>query len=370
MDGLNKIYYLIGTTATGKTTTAKKLAKLLNAVLIESDLVYRELDIRFDKLIGPQRPATVDPDSFAKLSPQAQLFYHQAQKDIYRELFDLGLKENPGATCILVEGACCSLLSDRAALLSITGWLTREVFLLLDLPFNQWLEFLAQKTGENIRVLLENQTLWMGQYERFRAKIVIPPETLRFCHPDLTLLPEPSIYQRAGLTDEKWKLFDMPASIEGCTVADLGCNEGMIGKFCLDRGAKQVLGIDVNWRLLDKARDKGIKVMLYDLNNPFSHLGQFDYIFSLSMIHYIRDMELFIRTISYLTRKEFILEAPIAQNGQDYEEKPGSFCGRAASKDLIEKWLHAYFADVKYIGESISPDAYTKRAIWKATPCL
>ncbi len=94
----------------------------------------------------------------------------------------------------------------------------------------------------------------------------------------------------------KWKYISaaIPASIEGASVLDIGCNGGFYSIEMKRRGASHVLGMDIDDRYLNQARFAAetlgldlefAKLSVYDVNDiP----GQFDYVLFLGVFYHLR----------------------------------------------------------------------------------
>ena len=94
----------------------------------------------------------------------------------------------------------------------------------------------------------------------------------------------------------KWKYIaqEIPADLSGADVLDIGCNGGFYSIEMKRRGARRVLGIDVDDRYLNQARfaarvlDFDIefrKLSVYDVD---SIAGQFDYVLFMGVFYHLR----------------------------------------------------------------------------------
>jgi SAM-dependent methyltransferase/shikimate kinase len=354
---MKHLYYLFGITATGKTTVGPKLAELLGAGFIESDEIYGVIR---NEINDPRYGDVIDPEAVAKFPEKIQAYIRYRTYELYKQMW-------PNTERVVIEGSCCTLPTDRSAAAECIGEGFAETFFWIDLKFDDWIAMVAKKYGVGLADLDKTRDLWEERWRALRRKLVVPIGTYVFGHAEDVLVPAPEPYQRKGLTDVKWKLMKMPDDFAGASVLDLGCNAGEIGGYCLEHKAGKVLGIDTNWRLLDQARALGVKVQKFNLNAFGDFKERFDYVLCLSMLHYISDQEAFIRKLSRLAKDTLVIEVPVAQNGEDYEQaKDGQFCGRCPSKELVESWLSKHFSNFALIGKSVSPDSYTKRLIWKA----
>ena len=94
----------------------------------------------------------------------------------------------------------------------------------------------------------------------------------------------------------KWKHIapQIPHDLSGATVLDIGCNGGFYSIEMKRRGAKRVLGIDVDDRYLNQARfaaaTLGLEIefekrSVYDTD---AIPGQFDYVFFMGLLYHLR----------------------------------------------------------------------------------
>lgn len=75
----------------------------------------------------------------------------------------------------------------------------------------------------------------------------------------------------------------------GERVLDLGCGDGTLTEKISARGA-DVTGIDASPEMLDKARERGLRVVLGNAEAlPFD--GEFDAVFSNAALHWVRDQD-------------------------------------------------------------------------------
>lgn len=86
----------------------------------------------------------------------------------------------------------------------------------------------------------------------------------------------------------------LPASLEGATVLDIGCNAGFYSIEMKRRGARRVLGIDVDDRYLSQARfaaetlDLDIEFEKRSVYTVDEIPGQFDYVFFMGVFYHLR----------------------------------------------------------------------------------
>jgi tRNA (mo5U34)-methyltransferase len=94
----------------------------------------------------------------------------------------------------------------------------------------------------------------------------------------------------------KWKHIEpaIPADLSGATVLDIGCNGGFYSIKMKQRGAKRVLGIDVDDHYLKQARfaaetlDLDIEFQKSSVYQVDQIPGQFDYVFFMGVFYHLR----------------------------------------------------------------------------------
>src|SRR4051812_10238731 len=86
----------------------------------------------------------------------------------------------------------------------------------------------------------------------------------------------------------------LPPSMEGATVLDIGCNAGFYSIEMKRRGARRVLGIDVDDRYLNQARfaaeTLGVEIELQKCSVYAADklAGQFDYVLFMGVFYHLR----------------------------------------------------------------------------------
>ncbi len=162
-----------------------------------------------------------------------------------------------------------------------------------------------------------------------------------------------------GDSDSPKKLacLDLPDSLEGKDVLDIGCNEGF---FCIDalkKGATRVVGIDQNADVIDKARRRDnraeyVNGSWWDIPND-----KFDFIYFLSALHYENNPRgLFDKLLSHLKPGgKLVLECGVDMGNPEkkwleVERFDGAYRYPTRSL-LIDDLLRKYV--VKYRGTSV-----------------
>lgn len=110
----------------------------------------------------------------------------------------------------------------------------------------------------------------------------------------------------------------MPA-LEGKSVLDLGCGSGQFARYCVDRGAVKVLGVDISKKMLELAKTENNDEKIKYLCSPIEDLElsnqTYHVIVSSLAIHYIKDYTSLIKNIAELLAKDgefiFSTEHPI-----------------------------------------------------------
>ncbi|MGL4449965.1 MAG: class I SAM-dependent methyltransferase [Sarcina sp.] len=118
----------------------------------------------------------------------------------------------------------------------------------------------------------------------------------------------------------EWEtLKNMIPNLEGKKVLDLGCGFGWHCKYAIDKGAKEVVGIDLSKKMLAKAMeinsDEKIKYVNMDIENSELEDNYYDVIISSLALHYIEDFYKMAKKIYKALNKDgvfvFSVEHPI-----------------------------------------------------------
>lgn len=97
-------------------------------------------------------------------------------------------------------------------------------------------------------------------------------------------------------------LLEVAGDVNGLTVLDAGCGEGIVSRLLAERGAT-VTGIDVAPRFIELARERDVKgeieYALHDLSQPLpAYHAYFDLVVSNLVLNDVPDYQGFIRTLS------------------------------------------------------------------------
>lgn len=109
-------------------------------------------------------------------------------------------------------------------------------------------------------------------------------------------------------------------SLNNKRILDLGCGYGENCKYYIEQGAKEVVGIDISKKMIEKARNEFNDNKIIYKNIPMEEIdfsdNSFDVILSSLSFHYVKDFNNLIKKISEFLRKDGILifsqEHPIA----------------------------------------------------------
>jgi SAM-dependent methyltransferase len=106
-------------------------------------------------------------------------------------------------------------------------------------------------------------------------------------------------YQR-GSTDEYWRRIDPTPDLNGARVLDLGCGHGVLTVDLAQRGASEVLGLDLDTEAISFAGDyvpaeypsirEKVRFVAHDIAD-LSGSDRFDYVFSKDAFEHILDLE-------------------------------------------------------------------------------
>lgn len=160
-----------------------------------------------------------------------------------------------------------------------------------------------------------------------------------------------------GQTDSSKKLarLHLPLDLTGKRVLDIGCNEGFFTNVAAERGASQVVGIDMDARFLAEAKARYAQDRVIFLEQGWSSLpeGPFDYVLWTSAMHYELDPAEVLRRIANALSPSgtLILECGVHQ-------VPG--------KEMIYSIRHdggLWYPSVPFIEEAFSDAGLTYRMV-------
>lgn len=133
-------------------------------------------------------------------------------------------------------------------------------------------------------------------------------------------------------------LKNMLPDFQGKSVLDLGCGYGWHCIYAKEQGAKDVIGVDLSKKMIDKAKENSKELSIAYYQMPIEDIEfekeQFDIIFSSLTFHYIQNLDAIFRKINQFLKKGgsfvFSMEHPV-------------FTSRAEQdwfKDEKGNWLH------------------------------
>lgn len=154
----------------------------------------------------------------------------------------------------------------------------------------------------------------------------------------------------------KLEALRLPLSLAGCSVLDIGCNEGFFCLEALRRGARRVVGIDSDELVIKRARQRNPEIEFVHATWWDIPKEQFDFIFFFSAIHYEKEQKKLLRYLSeHLTENgQLILECGVYPGIEKKWNKIYRDDGYVAfpSMPLLKEELLADFA-VSFKGSSV-----------------
>lgn len=128
----------------------------------------------------------------------------------------------------------------------------------------------------------------------------------------------------------EWHDFErMLPDFAGKRVLDLGCGYGWHSRYAVEKGAEQVLGVDISQRMLETASQKNSHERIRYVCQAMEDLSfadqTFDIVFSSLAFHYVRDFRPLVQNISSWLVKEghfvFSVEHPVftAYGSQEWQ---------------------------------------------------
>ncbi|MBR1988481.1 MAG: class I SAM-dependent methyltransferase [Clostridia bacterium] len=128
----------------------------------------------------------------------------------------------------------------------------------------------------------------------------------------------------------------MLPNLKGKKILDLGCGEGEMARFFIEKGAKKVVGIDVSQNMINEAKKheyKNLEFKILPMEEISSIDDKFDIVFSSLAFHYVEDYYKLMKDISSKLKKNgyliFSQEHPLVtatiktQDLPKYIEKDG-----------------------------------------------
>ena len=101
-------------------------------------------------------------------------------------------------------------------------------------------------------------------------------------------------------THRKWERLKIPGNLQGMSVLDIGCNEGLITSWLAQRGVAKVVGIDFDKARIEFARSHYASDKVKFLYQNWNVLpdGPYDLVLWTSAMHYEKDPKSVLSRIS------------------------------------------------------------------------
>lgn len=366
MNSIRQIVYLLGCSASGKTTTADALNEKYGWAVIHADDIIDRICVLSERgyrlVLSDLEKQVMTVPNFLSHHKKAWLErIEKLGKDLDQSQHAVKL---PEVHTLVIEGASPAL--------------DYEYNLLKGLFPNAYHWYFHIKPSDHKAFFLKKHAQLLNQklVDNYQSFVDQMPRPIFAINENVLLQPLP--YQRTGLTDEKFKLFQL-GNLSGKSVLDIGCNTGWFAKFCHELGCLKYTGIESSIRELIHAIDtapKGCRFIHDRLQFSFdkSKLELYDVILFCATIHYFDHKEYVLRELKKHLKPDgfLLLELPVDTDHEiDYE-----YLYPAAGKDVriptvtrVENWLSNIFGKYECLGESLSPEPKgkaKKRMIYKA----
>jgi len=102
-------------------------------------------------------------------------------------------------------------------------------------------------------------------------------------------------------------LCEMAGALEGESILDLGCGFGWFAKYAVEQGCKRVIGVDLDERLIDRARREvpGAEFLLQDATEIPASIGKFVVVSMFDFLEHLAGS----KSVDVLRRVNQLLEA-------------------------------------------------------------
>ena len=112
---------------------------------------------------------------------------------------------------------------------------------------------------------------------------------------------------------------EMLPDLKDKKILDLGCGDGCMSRFFVEKGAKQVVGVDISQNMINEAmkyEHKNIKYFVLPMEELDKLKGKYDIVCSSLAFHYVEDFEKLMKDISNKLKNNgylvFSQEHPVA----------------------------------------------------------
>lgn len=308
MDRVKNVYWIVWLTCSWKSSVASRIAKETWYQNFKLDHIY--------KMAG--RKLWLDL-SWTTEENHKLLMDNLLNKNLdvieecYKEYFSEANREN-----ILVEWI---MPFDREweldIVLDLFKWKNINI-IFLEPEYKKWLSYRNKRKEDGdiypVELSLEdykkkNESLF-NSIRRFANWVIVFNNPESAWAVTAMILP----YQHEWFTDIKFTQFEL-GDLTWKIILDLGCNKWMIWELCLKSWAKKVIWVDCSKRDLNDAEKRWVETILFDLNNIENIYIQekVDIVMAISMMHYMKDVDKFIKKCSELANEMFLFEGPITE---------------------------------------------------------
>lgn len=123
-----------------------------------------------------------------------------------------------------------------------------------------------------------------------------------------------------SLEEQLLGLDPLVAEVEGKSVADFGCAEGLIMRHLKRHGAAECVGYENNIQFFDVSKRElektGCEIRFIDLNVPQKWKRQYDVVLLLAILHKLEDPQGALRTFAGLSKDLVVIRLPFGSDGE------------------------------------------------------
>ena len=152
----------------------------------------------------------------------------------------------------------------------------------------------------------------------------------------------------------RYKIF-MSWIKDGSKVLDIGCGDGFLGALLNDKRNCDVTGLDISEVALNKAKEKGLKTVLANIEEPLPFEdNSFDYVIGSEVIEHIPYSEQLLAEMRRVSKHSILLSIP---NTAYWKYRLQLLGGRFPKQWVFEPYEHLRFwsiGDFKKILSSLS----------------